>query len=181
MRKIITLVVIALILASLCACGSTTPTADTGTEKSEGTRTAENAEVKNDKYSIGETWTVDGQWSLTINSVTPTDQRNDFAESTPAAVYIIDYTFTNIGYKDAIGIMDGLFFGLDEGIVDATGVMGYSYPGDVTKYPKETPVGATCNAQACVGVDNSGPFEITVVQYDSNSNKQTATFSLIVE
>ena len=36
--------------------------------------------------------------------------------------------------------------------MDAAGKMGYDYPGDVTDYPQETPVGATCTAQACIGV-----------------------------
>ena len=111
-----------------------------------------------------------------VNSVTATEDRNEFAETNPAAVYVVDYTYTNIGYTDQSGLMDGLFFGMDDSIVDSAGVMGYSYPGDVTKYANEAPVGATCNAQSCVGVDNAGTFKINVIQYDGNGNKQTATF-----
>ena len=72
----------------------------------------------------------------------------------------------NIGYVDEDGVMDGLYVSLEDGIVDSTGKMGYSYPGDVTKYAQSVPVGAFCEAQACIGVDNPGSFNII---YNKNS------------
>ncbi len=125
---------------------------------------------------IGETWTVDGQWSLTITGVTATEERNEFSDKSPAAVYVVDYTYTNIGYVDDSGIMDGLFFSMDDGIVDSAGAMGYSYPGDISNYPTETPIDATCNAQVCIGVDNAGSFQLQVSQYDGTGTEQSATF-----
>lgn len=127
-------------------------------------------------YSIGDTWTVDGQWSLTITGVRETTERNQFSDKTPGAVYIIDYTYTNLGYEGSI--MD-LYISLDmETIVDSAGVMGYSYPNSVSSHPQQTPIGATCNAQACIGVDNPGAFTLTVRDYDSYGQQQTATFNL---
>lgn len=147
----------------------------------EDTTNATSTETKN-VYGIGDTWTVDGQWSLTINSVTPSNYRNEFSDKTPAAVYNIDYTYTNIGYEDPNEIADGLYLSLDLGsIVDSAGIMGYSYPGDVTSYPQAAPVGATCNAQACIGVDNAGNFTIRMTQYDGNNEKQSAQFNIVVE
>lgn len=35
---------------------------------------------KKDNYTIGETWTVDGQWSLTVTGVTETAERNEYSE-----------------------------------------------------------------------------------------------------
>ncbi len=32
------------------------------------------------EYKIGETWTVDGEWSHTVNSVKETEDRNQFSE-----------------------------------------------------------------------------------------------------
>ena len=32
------------------------------------------------EYKIGETWTVDGEWSLTVKSVKETEDRNQFSE-----------------------------------------------------------------------------------------------------
>jgi len=129
-------------------------------------------------YSIGETWVVPGQWELTITGVKETSDRNKFADEKPGAVYIIDYTYKNLGYKDKI--MDGLFMSIDETIVDSAGKMGYRYPGDKKKYAQEIPVGATCDAQSCVGVENPGNFTLTVSQYDGNSIKQKAVFSISV-
>ena len=40
---------------------------------------------KKDYYTIGETWTVDGQWSLTVTGVTETAERNEYADEKPAA------------------------------------------------------------------------------------------------
>lgn len=122
----------------------------------------------------GETWTVDGQWSLTINSIIETNERNSYSDYAPGAVYIVDYTYTNLGYEDEYN--DGLFFSLDDCIVDHYGYMGYSYPGDITYYPQETPVGATCNAQACFGVWHSGDVQFVVSKYDSNDVRQSAKF-----
>lgn len=134
-----------------------------------------------DTLAVGDTWTVDGQWSMTINSVTPTGERNEFSDKEPAAVYLIEYTYTNLGYED--DIMDGLYMDLamEASVVDCAGTMGYSYPCNITDYPQETPVGATCNAQEFVGVDNAGDFTLTVNKYDGDNHKQTVTFKLVVE
>ena len=74
-----------------------------------------------------------------------------------------------------------LYFVLDDSIVDAGGKMGYSYPGEVTMYPQETPVGATCEGQVCIGVDNPGSFKINVEHYDGNDVEQKATFNVTVD
>ena len=140
--------------------------------EAETTTTAENVE-----YKTGETWTVDGQWELTINGIEETADRNEFSDKTPAAVYVVSFTWKNTGYVDEDGLMDGLYMNIDDTIIDSQGTMGYSYPGDVTDYPTETPVGATCNGQVCIGVDNAGtPIKLIVTQYDGNGVKQTATF-----
>lgn len=168
--------IFALLLAAMMLFALTTACGDSG-----DTKTADE-EVKKEEVilKIGETWIVDGQWELTVNSVEETQDRNEFSEKEPAAVYIINYSYTNTGYEDEDGIMDGLYISMEDTIVDNAGVMGYSYPGNISQYPQETPIGATCNAQACIGVDNAGDFKITVITYDGESNKQTATFELSV-
>lgn len=131
------------------------------------------------EYSIGETWTVEGQWSMTVNAVEETDLRNQFWNQTPAAVYVVSYTYTNLGYTDPLGVMNGLYIGVTDSIVDCANIMGYEYPIMVTNYPLETPIGATCKAQAAIGVDNAGlPVKLYVSQYDGHWNKQTAVFNL---
>lgn len=92
---------------------------------------------------------------------------------------LLTYTYENLGYDD--DIMDGLYISLDDGIVDSAGKMGYSYPGDMTLYPQETPVGATCEAQVCIGVDNAGNFKINYSNYDRDYNKYSAVFSVEID
>lgn len=131
-----------------------------------------------DTYKIGESYVVEGQWKITVDSVEETDDRNEYSDKKPTAVYLITYTYENIGYDD--DIMNGLYISLDDGIVDSSGKMGYSYPGDISMYPQETPVGASCQAQACIGVDNAGSFKINFYNYDSNGQKQSAVFEIDV-
>lgn len=138
------------------------------------TNAEENKEIENQdgRYKIGETWTVDGQWSLTVNSVQETAERNEYSDTHPAAVYIVTYTYTNLGKSG------GLFLSMENKIVDSSGKMGYSYPGNLAMFPQDAPVGATCEAQACIGVDNPGSFEIYMDEYDDAENKQSAVFSI---
>ena len=128
------------------------------------------------EYHTNDTWTVPGQWSLTITGVTETDDRNPYSDKTPAAVYVVDYTYTNLGYDPEDSFSDGLFMTIDDTIIDSAGSMGYSYPGDQTYYAQRTPVGATCQAQEVIGVDHAGTFKLTVSKYDGNREKQNATF-----
>lgn len=135
-----------------------------------------------DVYEIGDTWTVPGQWSLTIDSVEEVEERNEYADTDPAAVYLITYTYENLGYEDASGLLNGLYIDLSTaGIVDSDKKMGCAYPGDLTMYPQETPVDAKCEAQACIGVDNAGNFKINVSMYDGDEKEQTATFLVVVD
>ncbi len=136
-----------------------------------------NESVRDGELAIGDTWTVDGQWKLTINSVQETFDRNPYSDKKPEAVYLVTYTYENLGYEDSF--LDGLFISIDDSIVDNAGKMGYSYPGDQQKYAQETPIGATCEAQACIGVDNAGSFKIYVDKYDGNGNKHKAIFNLV--
>ena len=131
-----------------------------------------------DTYKIGETYVVEGQWKITVDSVEATDDRNEYSDKKPNAVYVVTYTYENIGYESDYS--DGLYIDLEDGIVDNAGKMGYSYPGDVTLYPQVTPIGASCEAQACIGVDNPGSFKINFTDYDGNGEKQSAVFEIAV-
>ena len=131
-----------------------------------------------DTYKIGETYVVEGQWKITVDSVEATDERNEYSDKKPNAVYVVTYTYENIGYESDYS--DGLYIDLEDGIIDSAGKMGYSYPGDVTLYPQETPIGASCEAQACIGVDNPGSFKINFTDYDGNGEKQSAVFEIVV-
>ncbi|MFG6350153.1 MAG: hypothetical protein K1W21_00675 [Oscillospiraceae bacterium] len=130
-------------------------------------------------YAVGETWTVDGQWKLTITGVAETQYRNEFSDKKPGAVYIVDYTYTNLGFEDELS--DGLLVSIGNVVVDSGGKVCGEYPGDISSYAKETPIGATCDAQECIWVETPGSFRLTVTKYDGNKIRQSAVFSVEVE
>jgi hypothetical protein len=118
-------------------------------------------------FNLGQTWTVPGQWRLTINYATEMTDRNPYSEKNPAAVYLIDYTYENIGYES--NVMGGLYMSLDmEQIVDSNGYAGYTYPNSPIYYPQVIPVGSKCHAQCCIAVDHKGTFKIYVNEYAGN-------------
>jgi len=177
MKKIIAFLLCTILMFMFAACSTSDGNTPASNTPAADTPAAENNTAT--EYKVGETWTVEGQWELTVTGFTETSDRNEFADKEPAAVYVVDFTWNNIGYVDAAGLMDGLYLVLDDSIIDSAGQMGYSYPGEITDYPQETPVGASCKGQACIGVDNAGlPIKLNVIQYDGNSKKQTATFIL---
>lgn len=177
-KILIGLVVFAIAFAALWIIGSMGPPA-TNTSDSGQTSTpaATETPVTATEFGIGETWTVDGQWTLTVDSIEETQERNEtYTDHEPGAVYIVSYTYENLGYTDLLNPNVSLFFGMDDSIVDSAGVMGYSYPGDVSQYAQETPIGATCHAQACIGVDDPGTVTLNVLKYDTTETAQNATF-----
>lgn len=134
-------------------------------------------------YTLGQTWTVPGQWSLRINSVTEMSERNPYSDVYPDAVYLVDYTYENLGYTS--NSMDGLFIDLcsiDSKIIDSQGYVGYEYPNSPTYYPQEIPVGAKCHAQSCIGVEHKGNLKIYMDMYAGNnySKKYSAIFNIKV-
>ena len=187
MKKLIkALAVLVLIFGAMIAltgCGTTSTSSHVeGGNTSSDTSTSNKKEIPTVK--VGETWVVDGQWKLTINSVKRTNYRNEFSDKNAEDVIYITYSYENIGYEDDSGIMDGLYISLEsDQIIDAEGEMGYSYPGDISTYPTETPVGAKCtNAQNCIGLNNkSDTFTINCSKYDGNGNLQKVKFILDVE
>lgn len=133
---------------------------------------ASSAPADQESYKIGETWTVADLFKVTVDSVEETPERNEFSDKNPAAVYVVTYTYENLGLTEDMFVM------MDDSIIDCDGKMGYSYPGDITLYPQEVPAGARCEAQACIGVDNPGDFKIRVILYDDEYNEYKAMFSV---
>jgi hypothetical protein len=140
-----------------------------------------NKASKEKEYGLGDTWTVDGLWSLTFNSVSTTDERNKYSDKTPDQVIILDYTYENLGYNGKI--MDLFISSASMKVIDGNGEVAATYPGNITTHPKETPVGAKCvGAQEVFGLNNeSSTITIYVELYDSDYNKHKATFKLKVK
>lgn len=113
--------------------------------------------IKN-SFSIGETATIkdaySGTYELTINSVEKTSDRNPYANSNPAEVYKITYTYKLLSQGSDTSF--GLYVGDFDSVIDNTGSTGDNYYPDIpTKYPQELKiVGTTCTAETFVGVNN---------------------------
>lgn len=183
--------ILALSFVMLTGCGNKTD--DTKSTVSNKVSVESNEKVKEDNksntkeeskdkskiLSKDDEWVVDGQWKLKILDVKTTDDRNEFSEKEPKQVVIVSYSYENIGYEDEI--MDGLFF-TPEQIIDETGSIGYTYPGNQTHYPDEIPVGSKIEiAEEVFGLDNeSKEVTINFVKYDGNKQKQKATFKVPV-
>lgn len=178
--KLVIIIAIILFVLSLLFGGSNN---NSNTTTSTTSSTQNNIQTLN----IGDTWTVDNQWKLTIHSITPTSSRNRFSEKNPAQVFLVTFSYENIGYYNNFYNEDKLFFDLepngDAYYVDSNGELAYTYPADQVGYPQETPQGAKCtNAQAIVAVNNiSNTLNMTISKNDGNGNKQTVKYILNVK
>ncbi|OCA99375.1 hypothetical protein [Clostridium beijerinckii] len=131
-------------------------------------------------YQVGEKWIVNGQWEFTINSVETTKDRNQFSKKNPEQVVIVNYSYKNLGYSSSYM---NLFFS-DFTVIDEKGEVAEQYPANITNYPKETPVGASCSmAQDAYGLSNkSSTITIQVEKYTSDSTrKEKAIFKVPVK
>lgn len=127
-------------------------------------------------FKIEETWEVDDMWKVTINSVRESSERSKFADKNPAAVYVINYTIENTGYKkDGNG---SLYLPLDTYIKDSAGQNGYAYPVPTSDdlMPRPTYEGKKNQMEVGIGVDTAGDFKIGVKEIDSNGKLQSAVF-----
>lgn len=174
--KLIIIIVIVIFVGILLFGGSDNTNTSTTTSQSNNIQT----------LKVGDTWTVDGQWKLTINSVTTTSYRNQYSDYKPAQVVYISYSYENIGYYDNFYNEDTLYFALDPDVetivVDSNGEVGYSYPGE-DGGAKETPQGAKCmNATSCIGLNNfSDSITVSISKTDGNGTKQSVKYILDVD
>lgn len=179
-KKMILLVALGLaVLLVLGSCMMNSGKKNDTTSKPAATSSAHTSSEK--IYGLGESWTVDGQWTLRMDGATATDERNPYSDKTPAQVVILSYTYENLGYTNEI--QDLMISDLALQVLDDGKAVGNSYPGSITTYAQPVPVGAACNgAQLCVGLDNpSSAITVHAEMYDSNGKKQRAVFNIPVE
>ncbi|SFL44575.1 hypothetical protein SAMN05216390_12916 [Lachnospiraceae bacterium KH1T2] len=127
--------------------------------------------ISSETHKIGETWEVDGQWAIQINSVTETDERT--GDSEPAAVYIIDYGYMNMGYSGELQIS----FGDEISLLDGGGEFGSSYPLELNYSPKGIMEDEGCRAQCAVAVDSPGWSSIDISIVDDNGVTHECKFT----
>lgn len=114
-------------------------------------------------------------YTLKINKVTTMTERNPFADTNPAQVVMIDYTYTNVASNAEVYISE-----LNFKVVDSTGKVGHIYPNSPMNYPQYIPKGTSCTAQAIFGLENKSD-KVKIHFYKDLFGPVTATFELPVE
>ena len=183
MKKIIGLCLLGVYLITLSACDSTVQNEDrqkaSDTNTSQSTKNSNSAEISTNKvFGKDEWWEVDGLWKLKVNSVTTTEERNQFDESNPAQVVVVSYSYENLGYEDDI---QDLYF-TPEKVIDSGRKVASTYPGGVNTHPQPTPVGAIMeNSEEAYGLSQpDGSVKIIFEKFDKDYNKHTATFEVAI-
>ena len=131
-------------------------------------------------YGVGETWTVEGMWNLTFTSATVTEERNQFEETNPAQVLILNYSYENLGY---VGEYQDLFISsMDMQFIDGSNQMADTYPLSGEDTAKPAPIGSRCDASEAIGLKNaSDKITVIISRTDSNGEAQKATFELPIQ
>ncbi len=143
-------------------------------------------DIDAERFAIGETWTVEGEWELTIDSVDSTlytytgnnsnslwGSRNSEQEY---QLLTISYHYTNLGYENYYG--SGLSISLANGqLVDANGQYGQQvYVETNMSSPPAVAVGETGEAQIEVLIE-TGVYSATLT-YTYPGTDDTAIFEL---
>lgn len=151
MKKILSLFLIFGLCIGLVGCGNDGSVSSSDDSQDSSEETTAKEEEKEKTYGLGETVTYseDGtdMINFTINSVTVIDERNEFADTNPAQVVVINYTYENIADDEDVYISSMNFTVVDEG-----GNVCETYPAGVSVYPQETPKGAKSTGEEAYGL-----------------------------
>ncbi len=126
------------------------------------------------KLSVGDTWTVDGNWEMKVESV----------EEVPAetadqgTVYRVTYTYKNTGYVDPDGILSGAYLSLDI-MRNKAGEIGKNcYLSDNDSYAKEIAVGEELTVKEDISFKTAGPFDAYISAYDKDGNNHIVKWTI---
>lgn len=125
-------------------------------------------------FSVGDKWTVNGEWELTITNI---ELHNGCESNTDLAQYVlISYKYMNLGNKNSSGLA---FTEYDFNVYDANGNLATkSTCWDHAKSAEWIDVGTQASASVLVGFESSTQsIKIVASHYDSNYNTIKATFN----
>ena len=135
--------------------------------------------AKTEEFSIGDTWTVPGQWRFRVDSVEKHYACNSVSKLTGEEVVIINYTYWNDGYEDNLG--GGLYLNsVSFDLYDSKGVAAEVYPCAYhVTFPKNLIVGTSCSASEAYILKNAGrPLTLSVSHFTSTNGRASAIFKL---
>lgn len=116
-------------------------------------------------FKVGETWVLDGEWEVTVNSATTHYLCNRYEEYTDGQVVLIEYTYKNIG-------QEGEFWARVDGAYDAEGETADGYACGHDKFPKKCIAGTRCTASEAYILNNDSDTVIVCFElYNSQQER----------
>lgn len=131
-------------------------------------------------YSVGQKVTVnscEGQYSFTIDGIKDGARRNEFADTQPKRVILINYSYENISCEQGLAVYD-----FDFHVYDASGKLLETYPSsDASEPSSDISAGKHNSASVAYGLDDDSN-QITLELYDAfNFDKRVATFQVNIK
>lgn len=131
-------------------------------------------------YSAGQKATInssEGQYSITIDSVKDGAGRNEYADTQPKRIILINYSYENVSCKQDIAVYDYYFH-----VYDASGKLLETYPSIDASEPSSTiSAGKHNSASIAYGLDNDSD-QITIEVYDIfNFDNRVATYNISIQ
>jgi hypothetical protein len=127
-----------------------------------------------DGYPVGKDVVINsnsGKYSITIDSVKESKARNEFADSQPKRIIIVNFTYKNISCKEDVTI-SALYLH----VYDSNGKLLETYPSTETKESARISTGKHHSASVAYGIDDSSK-QVQIDLYDIfNPLNHAATF-----
>lgn len=170
MKKIMNILLTSLMIFTLCACSK---------EEVKEENKQETTEKKEEKiYGLNETVTYSKNNKdlihFTVDSVSNTNDRNEFADSQPAQVIIIHYNYENIANEE-----DVYFSSINFKVIDEGGNVCETYPASINTYPQEAPIGTKSEGEEAYGLKQESSKIKLIVELDYSGTK--ATYELPIQ
>ena len=135
-------------------------------------------------YSLGETWVVDGEFKVTVNSVTAHYACHPYWNyNEDEQIILIDYTFENIGYVQTNPKYDLQLYisPASLAVYDEAGEISLSSACKESKAARDCIVGTKCNVVYAWALKNaSSTITVKISHQKTNKEVAAATFTLPV-
>lgn len=128
-------------------------------------------------FSVGEIIEVktdQGDYTIAIDKVEKTKDRNEYSDMKPEEVYKVTYTYSNISCSSNLYLSEMNFQ-----LIDSQGNVGFSYPGGADRYPQETIKGARCTAEMVFGAHKGG--ENIILSFKDNMFSDVSDVKIAVD
>lgn len=106
-------------------------------------------------YNLGDTIQIGDKYTVTINKVYLTKDRNQFSDKKVEKVAVIEYSYKNIGLDEDLYISEMNFK-----VYDEEGNVLETYPAGANKMPQNIAKGKQCTAEMSYGYNKGDKLEL---------------------